>query len=156
MVSGIFIRKNHPALLRRLAIHHRIYFYGTITLYRLAFQKDSNSFCRWDTSPYSTSPYCHPIRIRFDLFRFRSPLLTESLLFSFPVLIMMLRFSTFPYPRGTIRYYPHYDVTFGDPRIKGYLRLPGAYRCLSRPSSVSKPRHPLYSLCVWTLIRIEP
>ena len=35
-------------------------------------------------------------RIRFGLFRFRSPLLTESLLLSFPLLIMMLRFSRFP------------------------------------------------------------
>ena len=26
-------------------------------------------------------------------------------------------------------------VPFGNPRIKGYLHLPGAYRSLSRPSS---------------------
>ena len=26
---------------------------------------------------------------------------------------------------------------FGDPRIKAYLQLPGAYRSLSRPSSAS-------------------
>ena len=40
-----------------------------------------------------------PDWIRFDLFRFRSPLLTESLLFSFPPDTKMFYFSGFPYAR---------------------------------------------------------
>lgn len=34
------------------------------------------------------------------------------------------------------------DVLFGDPRVSVYVRLTGAYRSLSRPSSVPKPRYP--------------
>ena len=54
------------------------YGYGTITLYGLTFQEDSPFPIRPDTGPHSTSPLSFPQRIRFDLFRFRSPLLTES------------------------------------------------------------------------------
>lgn len=38
--------------------------------------------------------------IRFGLFRFRSPLLTESRLFSFPPRIRMLFFGGYPYRMG--------------------------------------------------------
>ncbi len=34
------------------------------------------------------------------------------------------------------------EVPFGNPRFNGYMRLPGAYRSLSRPSSAPKPSHP--------------
>ena len=159
MVSGLFIRGNQPALLGILAINLSIYDYGTITLYGQTFQGSSSLSIRFDTSPHSTSPHTYRVGIRFDLFRFRSPLLTESHLLSFPALIMMLRFSTFLLPHlmdmGVTQYYLSYDVTFGYLRIVGYLHLPGAYRSLSRPSSDSKPRHPLYSVGVWTLIRNE-
>lgn len=33
------------------------------------------------------------------------------------------------------------DVLFGDPRIRGSLRLPSAYRGLARPSSAPEPSH---------------
>ena len=52
-------------------------------------------------------------------------------------------------------HYPPHDVTFGDPGVNGYVRLTRAYRSLSRPSSDTKPRHPPYSVGVWTLIRHE-
>ncbi len=48
--------------------------------------------------PYTTSPRDSLQRIRFDLFRFRSPLLTESLLFSFPPGTKMFYFPGFPFP----------------------------------------------------------
>src|SRR5437899_7894977 len=77
---------------------------------------------------------------RFRLFRFRSPLLTESLRFLF---LGLLR--CFTSPRVAL---PDYEfirsiagcntgwvVPFGDPRIKACLRLPVAYRNLLRPSS---------------------
>ena len=36
-------------------------------------------------------------------------------------------------------------VPFGNPRIKGYLHLPAAYRSLSRPSSA--PNAKAFTLC---------
>ncbi len=77
---------------------------------------------------------------RFRLFRFRSPLLTESLRFLF---LGLLRCFTSPrvaspdyeFIRSILRYYPEWVFPFGDPRIKACLRLPVAYRNLLRPSS---------------------
>ena len=77
---------------------------------------------------------------RFGLFRFRSPLLTESILFLF---LRLLRCFTSP---GVARtglciqpvaagYYPGQVIPFGNPRIKACLPLPVAYRSLLRPSS---------------------
>ena len=37
---------------------------------------------------------------------------------------------------------PCEEVPLGHPRIKDFMRLPAAYRCLSRPSSASQPSHP--------------
>lgn len=37
---------------------------------------------------------------------------------------------------------PCTDVRLGDLRLKGSMRLPAAYRSLSRPSSASQPSHP--------------
>ena len=37
---------------------------------------------------------------------------------------------------------PYEEVPFRYPRIKDFMRLPAAYRCLSRPSSASQPSHP--------------
>ena len=34
----------------------------------------------------------------------------------------------------------HWVAPFGNPRIKGYLHLPEAYRSLSRPSSPSRAK----------------
>ena len=77
---------------------------------------------------------------RFRLFRFRSPLLTESLRFLF---LGLLRCFTSPrvaspdyeFIRSITRCYSSWVVPFGDPRIKACLRLPVAYRNLLRPSS---------------------
>ena len=77
---------------------------------------------------------------RFRLFRFRSPLLTESLRFLF---LGLLRCFTSPrlaspdyeFIRSIIPSYRDWVVPFGDPRIKACLRLPVAYRNLLRPSS---------------------
>jgi hypothetical protein len=77
---------------------------------------------------------------RFRLFRFRSPLLTESLRFIF---LGLLRCFTSPrlaspdyeFIRSILRNYPEWVFPFGNPRIKACLRLPVAYRNLLRPSS---------------------
>jgi hypothetical protein len=79
---------------------------------------------------------------RFSLFRFRSPLLTESRLLSLPVGTEMFHFPTFPLPAlyiqaGVTRYartlagFPHSD-TLGS---KLAYQFPEAYRRLLRPSS---------------------
>ena len=81
-------------------------------------------------------------RTRFSLFRFRSPLLTESRLLSLPVGTEMFHFPTFPLPAlyiqaGVTRHaralagFPHSD-TLGS---KLAYQFPEAYRRLLRPSS---------------------
>ena len=77
---------------------------------------------------------------RFRLFRFRSPLLTESFRFLFLGLLRCFTSPRFASPdyefiRSILRSYPEWVVPFGDPRIKACLRLPVAYRNLLRPSS---------------------
>ena len=77
---------------------------------------------------------------RFRLFRFRSPLLTESLRFLFLGLLRCFTSPRFASPdyefiRSITRCYTGWVVPFGNPRIKACLRLPVAYRNLLRPSS---------------------
>src|SRR5439155_27139501 len=40
------------------------------------------------------------------------------------------------------RYHPVLEAPFGNLRIEGCVRLPGAYRSLPRPSPAPKPSHP--------------
>ena len=77
---------------------------------------------------------------RFGLFRVRSPLLTESLLFPLPVGTEMFHFPTFPLPALYIQAgitgsspagFPHSEILGS----KSVYRLPEAYRRLLRPSS---------------------
>ena len=80
--------------------------------------------------------------MRFGLFRVRSPLLTESLLFSLPVGTEMFHFPTFPpttlcvqvevagHDSGNSRF-PYSEI----PGSKLVYQLPRAYRRLQRPSS---------------------
>ena len=78
----------------------------------------------------------------FGLFPFRSPLLRKSIFLSFPLATKMFQFTRL----SSIKLWIHFMITmhyhcwvasFGNPRIKAYLLLPEAYRCLSRPSSSS-------------------
>ena len=91
-----------------------------------------------------TTPMMQPLpgmtHHRFSLIRVRSPLLTESLLFSLPMGTEMFHFPTFPphglcvQPRVTthrVAGFPHSDI-LGSPL--GY-QLPQAYRRFPRPSS---------------------
>lgn len=110
--------------------------YGTVTLYGHPFQgvllsvashiivlQPQNDKSSW-----------------FGLFRFRSPLLTESILFLF---LRLLRCFTSPrvalpslyIQLGVMPHYRHWVSPFGNPRIKACLPLPEAYRSLLRPSS---------------------
>ena len=76
----------------------------------------------------------------FGLFRVRSPLLAESLLFSLPGGTEMVHFppfasASYEFRVRMTRHDPRRVSPFGHPRIKACVRLPEAYRSLLRPSS---------------------
>ena len=110
--------------------------YGIITLYDPHFQRVPLTLN--GTIPRSYNPDSASPRRRFGLFPGRSPLLGESL--SYFLFLGVLRCFSSP---GSPRYLKNSDdrssngrvVPFGNPRIKGHLHLPAAYRSLSRPSS---------------------
>ena len=87
-----------------------------------------------------TTPHV-PEGIRFELCRFRSPLLTTSRLISLPPPTEMFQFGGLPIV--TDRDLMSQDVPLGYLRIIESLRLPGAYRSLARPSSALEPSHSL-------------
>ena len=88
---------------------------------------------RQDRLDGPTTPYAQRLpaitHVRFSLFRFRSPLLTESRLFSLPVGTEMFHFPTFP-PNALCVQAPvagHYSgwvSPFGHPRISARLPTP--------------------------------
>ena len=86
---------------------------------------------------WSYYPEPASLQVRFGLFPGRSPLLGESLLFSLPRGTKMFQFPRFASVRIRTDSRPSdgWVVPFGNPRINGHLRLPAAYRSLSRPSS---------------------
>ena len=94
----------------------------------------THSLCTmaWSYNPAYALPH-----MRFGLFPVRSPLLGESLncflflqvLRCFSSLRLPPYYGKDNYPSGS------WVVPFGNPRIKGHLHLPEAYRSLSRPSS---------------------
>ena len=78
--------------------------------------------------------------LRFGLLRFRSPLLTQSILFLFLRLLRCFTSAGFAcfslcIQEKTTAYYGRQVTPFGNPRINAHVRLPEAYRSLSRPSS---------------------
>ena len=92
---------------------------------------------------------CEPLMyyyIRFGLFRFRSPLLSESRLISLPPGTWMFRFPGFPslagWPPMTVTGFPHSDI-HGSILACSSPWLFAAYRVLRR---LLAPRHPPYAL----------
>lgn len=75
------------------------------------------------------------VRTRFRLFPFRSPLLGESLLLSFPSATKMFQFAEFTRVGLWIQPTVLGVAPFGDLRLKACFLLPGAFRRLLRPSS---------------------
>ena len=78
----------------------------------------------------------------FGLFRFRSPLLSESLLFSFPPGTEMFQFPGLLSHGLCIQPWMTYHYVcrvppFGYPRIVAFVPLPVAFRRLMRPSSAA-------------------
>src|SRR5690348_8907295 len=122
------------------------YVYGGITLYAGTFQSSSTSSMIFYSVLVRQNQLNGPTTLKqqrlpaitlleFGLFRFRSPLLTESLLFSLPVGTEMFHFPTFP-PHALCvqaRVTPHDWCgvpPFGNPRINARLTAP---RGLSQP-----------------------
>ena len=112
--------------------------YRAVTVYGRSFQI-VRLRCKFVT-PYD-GPYNPIVQARwFGLFRVRSPLLAESLLFSIPAGTEMVHFPALPSTGLCIQpRIPQHDsrwvAPFGNPRVEAYLQLTGAYRSLSRPSS---------------------
>ena len=107
--------------------------YRTLTVYGRTFQiVPLGIFLRY-RGP--TTPSL-PRQGRFGLFPVRSPLLGESLLFSFPAGTKMFQFPALAsLPIIVMVTKSDRVVPFGDRGIRGYLLLPRAFRSLSRPSS---------------------
>ena len=118
------------------SLAHKPFNYGTFTLFHVSFQISSSNLNFSSRSPLPHTYYY----IWFGLFRFRSPLLSESLMY-FLFLRLMRCFSS----PGSLQYtmYSCKDTyssskwvsSFGNLRINTYLQFPVAYRSLSRPSS---------------------
>lgn len=103
--------------------------------------------------PASTPHHERVIHARFGLgwSPFTRRYSGSLVLISFPPPTQMLPFGGFPHPpcggcflsRRLRKGYP-----FSNPRIKGCMLLPGAYRRLPRPSSAVEPIHPPGSVLV--------
>ena len=73
------------------------------------------------------------------------------MLFSFPAGTKMFQFPALaPEISGGVSS-TRRVVPFGNPRIKGYLHLPGAYRSLSRPSSPPRAKASAMRPCLLSL-----
>ena len=124
----------------------RVFVYGALTLYGDPFQRPSTNpdlshspHARQHALNGPTTPPPQPLPgipwKRFSLIRFRSPLLTESRLFSLPVGTEMFHFPTFPphalYIQARVTPHDWCGVSpFGHPRINARLAAP---RGLSQP-----------------------
>ena len=124
--------------------HNTAFAYGTLTLYgtpsqtlRLTMRDIREAGRLLTLGP--TTPHAQPLPgitcARFSLLRFRSPLLTESRLFSLPAGTEMFHFPTFPphtlYIQAVVTLHHECWVSpFGHPRISARLTAP---RGLSRP-----------------------
>ena len=128
--------------------------YRAVTVYGRSFQ--IVRLARWFVTPCD-GPYNPEVQaLRFGLFRVRSPLLAESLLFSLPVGTEMVHFPTlsstaYGFSGGFLGInqggFPHSDI----PGSKIVCLSPGliaAYRVLHR---LLAPRHSPYTLSSLTI-----
>ena len=118
-----------PAVLRIPIGSKEDFVYRAITFYGQVFQPVLLSTLIPRYGPTT------PTQSRFGLFRFRSPLLTESLIcFLFLQVLRCFNslgcsFKEYVLIYEVITYYRNWVAPFGDPRIVVYLRLPEAFRC---------------------------
>ena len=112
------------------------YVYGGITLYASTFQSTSTPKTRFHNAITHYISIILLWQIRFRLFRFRSPLLAESQLISFPRPTQMLHFGRFVLPSvsmGVIER-PHSEI-LGSTVACTYPRLIAACHVLHHLSS---------------------
>ena len=120
----------------------RAYAYGAITLSGAAFQRTSASPPRLQRRALQHHiPWVFPPRVQFALCRFRSPLLTASLLLSFPAGTKMFQFPAFPLPDGSAA-----KAAGGPIRESPARRLPAPHRGLSQLATpfVSAPSRAIH------------
>ena len=121
-------RSQHPVVYRAVTVYGR-----SFQIVRLG--------C-WFVTPYD-GPYNPTVQARwFGLFRVRSPLLAESLLFSIPAGTEMVHFPALSsarlcIQRGIPRHDSRWVAPFGHLRVEACLQLTEAFRSLPRPSSTS-------------------
>ena len=104
----------------------------------------------WSAFPHTSSNFLLPLYLVprphlskprwFRLFRVRSPLLTESLLFSLPRGTEMVHFPRLALSVLYIQTVVCRVPPFGNQRVNGYVLLTVAYRSFSRPSSPSSAK----------------
>ena len=112
---------------------------GCHPLWRAVPGASTNLLVSHSVLPSPTTPV-RPKPLRFGLFRVRSPLLAESLLFSLPRGTEMVHFPRFApsalYIQAAVTGHDPCRVPpFGHLRISVCLPLPEAFRSLPRPSS---------------------
>ena len=145
-----------PAVLRYRLRVQIVFAYAAITLYGAPSQRAStNDWIGNSTIAGPTTP-TGPRSIGFGLFRFRSPLLSESRFLSFPSGTEMVHFPEFARTRlcihrAVLRFYrsgfPHSDIPGSKPAC-GSPRLIAACHVLHR---LLAPRHPPYALSSLTI-----
>ena len=127
-----------PCYLGYSSRQERHFDYGVGTLYDLAFNPVRlyllvTPAARQNNQKSPTTPNTQLLpditRTRFSLFRFRSPLLTESRLLSLPVGTEMFHFPTFPphslyIQKWVTRHNSCWVSPFGNPRITVCLSTP--------------------------------
>lgn len=95
-----------------------------------------------------------PLRVWFGLLRFRSPLLTESLLISFPVGTKMFQFPTLAsfsgWPDITLVGFPHSEIAGSTPCCSSPTLI-AAFHALLR---LLVPRHPPLALSPLTFLTL--
>ena len=118
----------------------RVFDYGPVTLYGAIFHSLDLTVALPHRAP--TTP---PASWWFGLFRFRSPLLTESLSLSFPPVTEMFHFTgcrdvSAMYSQRLEQVLPHsgYPIVYRSPRLIAVSHV--LHRLLA-------PRHPLCALC---------
>ena len=144
---------------RELLERPMCFVYGTVTLFGCSFQRPSTThrFCNslgYPKAAPQPRTYCY---VWFRLFPFRSPLLRESRLISFPPATEMFQFAGFaPHTYGfSVRYllrggFPHSEIA-GSQVV---CHLTDAYRRLPRLSSPSTAK--ASTMCAYSLDHITP
>ena len=149
-----------PALLRNLSSEPACFrLPGSHRLWPTVPGRSANRLVSDSPASRPDRPYNPGVQARrFGLFRVRSPLLAESLLFSFPAGTEMVHFPalSFPayvfsreYPGITPGGFPHSEISGSTP-VCGSPKLIAAYHVLHR---LLAPRHPPYALSSLTIIR---